>query len=86
MNSIILASATSVVPDSELLVNMVRLRVRQLVQGARPVILTPPGMGFADIALSEIAGGKLVSEPKLDSSAETPIAVFPGIISKKKAA
>ena len=86
MNSTILARATSLIPDNELLVNMVRLRVRQLAQGARSMILAPPGMGIADIALSEIAAGKLASEPKLDPNAQTTVIVFPGVVPKKKAA
>ncbi|MGZ5004069.1 MAG: DNA-directed RNA polymerase subunit omega [Chthoniobacterales bacterium] len=70
MNSTILATATVIVPQNELLINMVRLRVRQLTMGARPLILAPPGMGLCDIALSEIAAKKLIAAPKVDASAE----------------
>ena len=62
MNANLLALASSVVPEDKLLINMVRLRVRQLSVGHRPLVLTPPGMLSADIALSEIAAGKIVSE------------------------
>ena len=90
MNSTLLASATAAVPHNELLVNMVRLRVRQLNQGARPLILAPPGMGLADIALSEIAAHKLVTGPKFDANAEAllPAAIvnFPATAIVKKAA
>jgi DNA-directed RNA polymerase subunit K/omega len=69
---------------------MVRLRVRQLIQGARPLILASPGMGVADIALGEIAAGKLASEPKLDASAEVSlparIVSFPASATVRKAA
>jgi DNA-directed RNA polymerase subunit omega len=62
MNANLLALANSVVTDDKLLINMVRLRVRQLSVGHRPLVLTPPGMLSADIALSEIAAGKITSE------------------------
>ncbi len=62
MNANLLALANSVVTDDKLLINMVRLRVRQLSVGHRPLVLTPPGMLSADVALSEIAAGKIVSE------------------------
>lgn len=62
MNANLLALANAVVTDDKLLINMVRLRVRQLSVGHRPLILTPPGMLSADVALSEIAAGKIISE------------------------
>ena len=95
MNSTILTRAAKIIPDADLLVNVVRLRVRQLVAGHRPLIAVPPGMGLADVALSEIAENKLRSEPKasgLDSAALPPapaaIISFPttNAAVKKKAA
>ena len=62
MQSTLLSRASVVIPNSHLLVNMVRLRVRQLMRGHRPLILAPPGMGFADLALSEIIAGKTTYE------------------------
>jgi DNA-directed RNA polymerase subunit omega len=47
------------IPSPELLVNVVRLRVRQLAQGHRPITQTDPRMEFVDIALKEISEGKL---------------------------
>ncbi len=47
------------IPGPELLVNVVRLRVRQLAQGHRPITQTLPWMEFVDIALKEISEGKL---------------------------
>jgi DNA-directed RNA polymerase subunit omega len=47
------------IPSPELLVNVVRLRVRQLAQGHRPITQTDPWMEFSDIALKEISEGKL---------------------------
>jgi DNA-directed RNA polymerase subunit K/omega len=91
MNSNILSEAFAVVPDKELLVNMVRLRVRQLALGHRPLIAVPPGMGLSDVALSEIADGKLSSESNSGVEAEVTAAAaiiaFPERASiKKKAA
>jgi DNA-directed RNA polymerase subunit K/omega len=54
-----LEAAQMRIPSPELLVNVVRLRVRQLVQGHRPLTQTSPWMEFADIALKEISEGKL---------------------------
>jgi DNA-directed RNA polymerase subunit K/omega len=81
MNSILLDNASKVVPNIGILVNMVRQRVRQLLGGARPLIAVPPGLGLSDIALSEIAAEKLVSEPVLAVAAGLPAATivnFPG--------
>jgi DNA-directed RNA polymerase subunit omega len=50
------------IPSPELLVNVVRQRVRQLVQGHRALTLTDPRMGFSEIALKEISEGKLAYE------------------------
>ena len=56
------------IPSPELLVNVVRRRVRQLIQGHRPITETDARMDFSDIALKEISEGKLTYE--LDSEAE----------------
>ncbi|MEP6810684.1 MAG: DNA-directed RNA polymerase subunit omega [Chthoniobacterales bacterium] len=90
MNALLLKAATAVVPDNEILVNMVRLRVRQLINGHRPLIAAPPAMGFADISLSEIAQGKLTFEKITDAPAladATPAVIaFPAAKSAKKRA
>ena len=90
MNSVLLSQAFDVVPDRELLVNIVRLRVRQLVAGHRPLVTVPPGMGLSDVALSEIAERKLTSAAKTadESAATTAPAIisFPGTVPVKKAA
>ena len=91
MNANILNRAAAIVPDKQLLVNIVRLRVRQLVAGHRPLIQVPPGMGLSDVALSEVADGKLTSasttEAAGDSVAAAPIITFPAApVGKKKAA
>ncbi len=50
------------IPSPELLVNVVRRRVRQLIQGHRPITQTDPLMEFSDIAMKEISEGKLTYE------------------------
>ena len=62
MHATLLTKATAVIPNQHLLVNVVRLRVRQLMRGHRPLITAPPGMGLADVALSEVIAGKLSHE------------------------
>src|SRR5580658_11267861 len=56
------------IPGPEILVNVVRRRVRQLVQGHRPLTQTDARMDFSDIALKEISEGKLTYE--LDAEVE----------------
>ena len=89
MHATLLRSATLVIPNEQALVNVVRQRVRQLIRGHRPLIAAPPGMGLADIALSEIIAKKLGYEPapgvKPDNSF-APIVSFPGTVPEKKAA
>ena len=89
MQSTLLRSATLVIPNEQALVNVVRQRVRQLIRGHRPLIAAPPGMGFADVALSEIIAEKLGYEAapgiKPDSSFAA-IVTFLGAAPEKKAA
>ena len=86
MHSTLLKNALVEIPNPQLLVNVVRQRVRQLVRGHRPLIVAPPGMGFADVALSEVIAKKLSYEVvpgvKPDSSF-APIVTFPGAPSDK---
>jgi DNA-directed RNA polymerase subunit K/omega len=89
MQSILLSRASVVVPSQHLLVNMVRLRVRQLMRGHRPLILAPPGMGFADLALSEIIAGKTTYENApgiIPDNSFVPLARFAADRVEKKAA
>ena len=89
MNQTLVKKASMVVESDQLLVNIIRQRVRQLTRGHRPLVETPPGMGFLDVALSEIIAGKLTCESvpgiKLDDSF-TPVLPFPGTIPNQKAA
>jgi DNA-directed RNA polymerase subunit K/omega len=92
MNSNLVKAAAEVIPNPKILVNMVSQRVRQLCIGHRPMVEFVPGLGHADIALSEIAAGKLSFELTLnqsDTEATTQVVEFPGIRvakAKKKAA
>jgi DNA-directed RNA polymerase subunit omega len=92
MKSNLVKAASEVIPNQQILVNMVSRRVRQLCIGHRPLVEFIPGLGHADIALSEIAAGKLTFESTLNQNgneAVTQVVEFPGIIvgkTKKKAA
>src|SRR6266403_1665960 len=68
MNPNLVKAAAEVIPNPKILVNMVSQRVRQLCLGHRPMVEFVPGLGHADIALSEIAAGKLSFELILNQS------------------
>ena len=80
-------AAAEVIPNPKILVNMVSQRVRQLSLGHRPMVEFIPGLGHADIALSEIAAGKLGFESTFNRSgtdAATPQVVeFPAVVVKR---
>jgi DNA-directed RNA polymerase subunit omega len=57
--------ASKVISEPQVLINMVSRRVRQLNAGSRPLIDVDPGTGLADVALLEIAQGKLIMAPEL---------------------
>lgn len=68
MSSQLLEEAQKVIPNQQLLVNLVSKRVRQLTSGHRPLVEYGPREGWADIALKEIIEGKLKYEiPSADS-------------------
>ncbi len=68
MKSNLVDQAAEIVPDPQILVNMVSKRVQQLNMGRAPLIDTVPSMGAADIALTEIIEGKvkLVETPVVE--------------------
>jgi len=92
MKSNLVTAAAEVIPNPKILVNMVSQRVRQLCLGHRSMVEFVPGLGHADVALSEIAAGKLSFELTLNQNgtdAAPQVVEFPGIRvakSKKKAA
>ena len=59
MKSELVEKASEVMPDPQVLINMVSRRVKQLNDGRAPLIETVPSMGAADIALVEIIEGKI---------------------------
>jgi DNA-directed RNA polymerase subunit omega len=89
MHPTLLKSASIIIPNDHLLINIVRQRVRQLIRGHRPLVEAAPGMGFCDVALSEVIARKLSYEAvpgvKPDASF-APIVTFPSVPSQKKAA
>ena len=87
MKADLVKAASEVITNQQILVNMVSRRVRQLCLGHRPLVEFAPGLGHADIALSEIANGKLVFESTLGQNGKdeaTHVVEFPGIIVAKK--
>ena len=89
MKAELVKAASEVITNQQILVNMVSRRVRQLSLGHRPLVEYAPGLGAADIALTEIANGKLAFESTFgqDGTAEAAARVvqFPGVTSSKNA-
>jgi DNA-directed RNA polymerase subunit omega len=86
MNSNLVKAAAEVIPNPKILVNMVSQRVRQLCLGHRSMVEFIPGLGHADIALSEIAAGKLSFESTLNQSGTDTapqVVEFPAVVVKK---
>jgi DNA-directed RNA polymerase subunit omega len=69
MTTQLLQEAAQVIPNQQLLINVVSKRVRQLGLGHRPLVETTPRMSLTDIALKEIIAGKLTYE-SLEGSAD----------------
>ena len=78
MNAKLLEDAKVRVPSIPVLVNMVSKRVRQLNAGFRPYVKPlSPDEERVDIALREIAEGKLIAEMDFGVSApEEPVATL----------
>ena len=62
MTTQLLQEAAKVIPNQQLLINVVSKRVRQLGLGHRPMVETTPRMSLSDIALKELIAGKLAFE------------------------
>jgi DNA-directed RNA polymerase subunit omega len=90
MNANLLSAALTVIPNRQVLVNVVRLRVRQLSRGYRPLVVVRPGLGFADIALTEIVDEKLTfdssSDQETTAAVDAKVVEFPGVLPRKKQA
>ena len=80
-------AAAKVVHNQQILVNMVSRRVRQFTLGHRPMVEFAPGLGHADVALMEIATGKLSFELKTENGnvGSVEVVEFPGVIVSKRA-
>jgi DNA-directed RNA polymerase subunit omega len=89
MKAELVQAAAEVITNPQILVNMVSRRVRQLTLGHRPLVECAPGLREADIALTEIANGKLTFESTFgqNGTAEPPaqVVLFPGVTSRKNA-
>jgi DNA-directed RNA polymerase subunit omega len=62
MTTQLLQEAAQVIPNQQLLINVVSKRVRQLGLGHRPMVEVGPRASLTDIALQEIIAGKLTYE------------------------
>ena len=62
MKADLIKAASEVIPNQHMLVNTISRRVRQLGLGHRPLVVAPPGMGLADVALTEVINRKLSFE------------------------
>ncbi len=89
MKADLIQAASEVITNQQILVNMVSRRVRQLSLGHRPLVEYTPGLREADIALTEIANGKLTFESTIgqNGTAEAPsrVVLFPDVTVAKKA-
>mgnify|MGYP001605736142 CR=1 FL=1 len=54
-----LQNARKIIDDPNILVNLVSLRVKQLRRGNRALVVSLEKLSFEDIALREIAEGKI---------------------------
>ncbi len=71
MNQELIALAKQRVPSIPILVNMVSKRVKQLNTGMRPYVMPlSPEEEKVDIALREIAEGKIIAENDFDAVAK----------------
>jgi DNA-directed RNA polymerase subunit omega len=89
MNAALLHAAEKIVSNNNILINVVRRRVRQLTLGRRPLVVAPPGSGTADIALMEVIQEKISFAPAVEASDAIPlpaIVEFPDVRAKEKAA
>ncbi len=87
MKADLVKAASEVITNQQILVNVVSRRVRQLTLGHRPLVEYAPGLREADIALTEIANGKLTFESTFgqkENAAPVEVVEFPKVIVAKK--
>ena len=75
MNAELLKKAHEKIPSLPVLVNLISKREKELINGAKPLIL-PESLDVdkCDIALQEVAEGKLVAEIDFDAIAKAEAA------------
>jgi DNA-directed RNA polymerase subunit omega len=87
MKQTLVQDALKVVHSPQILVNIISKRVRQLGQGFRPLVAFDPKLTFMDVALKEVAEGKLGFEMlEVPSAAGASTAPLPTKKSRKAAA
>ena len=59
MTPSLIDEAIKVIPNQQVLINVLSKRVRQLTQGHRPMIEVGPRIDYSDIALREVIEGKI---------------------------
>ena len=75
MDSKLLKAAHEKIPSVPVLVNLISKRERELINGAKPLIKpTSLDVDKCDIALQEVAEGKLVAEIDFDAIARAEAA------------
>ncbi len=70
MQSHLIDQASKIIPSTQFLVNVISRRVRQLMNGHRPLVEVNLRTGLADIALMEIIEGKVTYEQTVGFVAE----------------
>jgi DNA-directed RNA polymerase subunit omega len=70
MTTQLLQEASQVIPNPQLLINVVSKRVRQLGMGHRPLVEVSSRASLTDIALKEIIAGKLTYESVSETDSE----------------
>ena len=71
MNSELLKKAHEKIPSTPVLVNLISKRERELINGAKPLVrLDSLDVDKCDIALQEVAEGKLIAEIDFDAIAK----------------
>jgi len=70
MQSHLIDEASKKIKNTQILINVISRRVRQLSQGHRPLVDMPPGSGFSDTALTEVIQGKISFEETAEFRAE----------------
>jgi DNA-directed RNA polymerase subunit omega len=68
MTTQLLHEAAAVIPNPQVLINVISKRVRQLSLGHRPMVDAGPRASLTDIALKEIIAGKLSFEEQSATS------------------